>query len=299
MATSNDMLAFIRIVEGGSFAAAAETLGLTPSAVSKLVSRVEDKLGVRLLTRTTRKLALTNEGTLYLARARDIIAAIEAAEEEVSESAARPSGRLTINTGTAFARHQLAPALSRFLVRYPDITVDFGVTDRLVNLLDEHVDVAIRTGPVSDPSLIVRKLGQARRRICASPAYLARHGEPQTPADLASHHCLAVSCLGELAQWPFTTPEGINRMAIKPKLSCDSADVVLEMGLAGLGIFRLGDIMLVEHLRNGDLVELLTHAHTSETFDISLVMLPGRNRVPRVRVFIDFMVEEFGHDRWM
>jgi DNA-binding transcriptional LysR family regulator len=294
MLTSHDMLTFIRVAEGGSFAAAAETLGLSPSAVSKLVSRAEDRLGVRLLTRTTRKLALTDEGSLYLARARDIVAAIEAAEEEISESAARPSGRLTINTGTAFARHQLAPLLSRFLVRYPDITVDFGVTDRQVNLLDEHVDVAIRTGPVSDASLIVRKLGQARRRICASPAYLAKYGEPRTPADLASHHCIAVSCLGELAHWPFTTPEGINRMAIKPKLTCDSADVVLEMGLAGLGIFRLGDFMLDEHLRNGDLVELLPHTHTSETFDISLVMLPGRNRVPRVRVFIDFMVEEFG-----
>jgi DNA-binding transcriptional LysR family regulator len=114
-----------------------------------------------------------------------------------------------------------------------------------------------------------------------------------------SHDCLAVNCLGELAQWPFTTPEGINRMAIKPKVSCDSADVVLEMGLAGLGIFRLGDIMLVDHLRDGTLVELLSHEHTSETFDISVVMLPGRNRVPRVRVFIDFLVSEFGRSGWV
>ena len=293
------MLIFIRVVESGSFAAAAETLGLTPSAVSKLVSRVEDRLGVRLLTRTTRKLALTNEGTLYLARARDIIAAIEAAEEEVSESAARPSGRLRINTGTAFARHQLAPVLSRFVMRYPDITVDLGVTDRQINLLDEHVDVAIRTGPVSDASLIVRKLGQARRRICATPAYLAAHGAPQNPADLAAHACLVVNGYGELAHWPFTTPEGINRVVIKPKLTCDSADVVLEMGLADLGIFRLGDIMLAEHLRNGELVELLAQQHAAETFDISAVMLPGRNRVPRVRVFIDFLVEEFGHSGWV
>jgi DNA-binding transcriptional LysR family regulator len=299
MPTSQDMLTFIRVVEGGGFAAAAESLGLTPSAVSKVISRVEDRLGVRLLTRTTRKLALTNEGTLYLTHARDITAAIEAAEEEVSESAASPSGRLRINTGTAFARHQLAPVLSRFLARYPDISVDLGVTDRQVNLLDDHVDVAIRTGPVSDTSLIVRKLGQARRRICASPAYLAIHGTPQTPADLASHACLVVNGYGERAHWPFTTPEGINRMAIKPKVACDSADVVLEMGLAGLGIFRLGDIMLGEHLRDGDLVELLAHAHTSETFDISAAMLPGRNRVPRVRVFIDFLVEEFGRSGWM
>jgi DNA-binding transcriptional LysR family regulator len=289
------MLAFIRIVETGSFAAAAETLGLTPSAVSKLVSRVEDRLGVRLLTRTTRKLALTNEGTVYLARAKDIIAAIEAAEEEVSESAARPSGRLRINTGTAFARHQLAPVLLRFVARYPDITVDLGITDRQINLLDEHVDIAIRTGPVNDTSLIIRKLGQAHRRICASPVYLAAHGTPVAPADLASHDCLVVNGYGELAHWPFTTPEGINRMAIKPKVSCDSADVVLEMGLAGLGIFRLGDIMLGDHLRDGNLMEVLAHHHSSETFDISVVMLPGRNRVPRVRVFIDFLVEEFGN----
>jgi DNA-binding transcriptional LysR family regulator len=294
MPPSDDMLAFIRVVDHGSFAAAANTLGLTPSAVSKLISRLEDRLGVRLLNRTTRRLALTDEGTLYLLRSRDIVSAIEAAEEEVAASGARPAGCLRLNTGTAFARHQLAAVLPRFLERYPDITIEFGVTDRQVNLLDEQVDVALRTGPVRDQTLIVRHLGKARRRICASPTYLARHGTPVVPTDLAQHRCLVVNGYGELAHWPFTTPEGVNRMAIKPAVSCDSADVVLEMGLAGLGIFRLGDIMLGSSLREGHLVELLADHHASETFDISAVMLPGRNRVPRVRVFIDFLVEEFG-----
>ncbi|MFM9973490.1 MAG: LysR family transcriptional regulator [Beijerinckiaceae bacterium] len=298
MSASIEMTAFIQVVERGSFAAAANELRLTPSAISRLVGRIEDRLGVRLLNRTTRRLALTDEGSLYLARARDITAAIEAAETEVSESGATPSGRLRINTGTAFGRHQLAPVMPLFLARYPDITFEIGISDRQVNLLDDHVDVAIRTGPVLDGSLVVRKLGEARRLICASPGYITQNGMPQQPADLERHRCLAVNGYGQLASWPFLTPEGVNRLDIKPAVSCDSADVLREMALAGLGIIRMGDFLLAEPMRQGRLVEVLAEQNAPEPFPISAVMLPGRNRLPRVRVFVDFLVEQFGKGRW-
>jgi DNA-binding transcriptional LysR family regulator len=288
-----EMLVFTQVAEVGSFAAAAEVMGLTPSAISKLVSRIEDRLGVKLLLRTTRKLVLTDEGLLYLARAKDITAAIEAAENEVSESSAKPAGHLRINTGTAFGRHRLTPALPLFLEQYRNISVELAITDRQVSLIDENVDVAIRTGVITDAGLIVRKLVEARRIICASPDYLKRHGVPQHPSELIKHKCLIVSGSGRLGRWPFLTPEGINTLEVKATAVCDSADIVREMALAGIGIVRLGDMLVEDSIAKGELVALFETQHAPEPFPISAVMLAGRNRVPRVRVFVDFLVETF------
>ncbi|MGL4636948.1 MAG: LysR family transcriptional regulator [Beijerinckiaceae bacterium] len=293
MHASYEMLAFTHVADTGSFAAASEIMGLTPSAVSKLVSRIEDRLGVKLLVRTTRKLVLTDEGQLYLARAKDITAAIEAAENEISEGSTTPSGHLRVNTGTAFGRHKLAPVLPQFLERYPAISVELSISDRQVNLVEENVDVAVRTGVMTDSSLVVRKIMDARRLICASPAYLAKHGTPQTPSDLANHNCIIVSTHARFGRWPFLTAEGINLLEVKGSASCDSADIVLEMALADLGIIRLGDMMVTESVERGALVELLANNHAHEPFPISAVTLPGRNRVPRVRAFVDFLVETF------
>ena len=297
MSLSHEMTTFIAVSDHGSFAAASHTLGLTPSAVSKLVSRIEDRLGVKLLSRSTRALALTDEGHLYLTRARQIVAAIEGLEAEVSATGTTPSGILRINTGTAFGRHQLAPVLPQFMARYPGITLELGITDHQVNLMQEQVDVAIRTGPVLDDKLIVRPLSLARRFICASPLYLERHGTPLQPSDLHAHQCMVVNGYGDLAEWPFITPEGINRMTIKPAVTCDNADVLLEMALAGLGIVRFGDILVRQALCDGRLVELLAQQQAPDPFPISAIMLPGRNRLPRVRVFVDFLVEHFAEIR--
>src|ERR1700752_4788607 len=170
-AASAEMNAFVRVAERGSFAAAAD-LGLTPSALSKLVTRIEDRLGVRLLTRTTRKLALTAEGELFVARSRDILASIEAAEAEVTAASERPRGHLRISVGTAVAKQILGPALPVFLDRYPDITVELHVSDRQVDLVAEQIDVAIRSGALGDSTLVARKVGEGTRVICASPLYL-------------------------------------------------------------------------------------------------------------------------------
>src|SRR3954469_19376900 len=205
-AASSEMNAFVRVAERGSFAAAAEDLSLTPSALSKLVTRIEDRLGVRLLTRPTRKLALTAEGELFVARSREILASIEAAEAEVTAASEQPRGHLRVSVGTAIAKQILGPTLPAFLARYPDISVELNVSDRQIDLVAEQIDVAIRSGALGDSSLVARKIGEATRMICASPIYLERRGSPRVPADLLQHNCLTLPGAA-WAQWPFHSAE--------------------------------------------------------------------------------------------
>ena len=290
---SAEMNAFVRVAERGSFAAAAADLGLTPSALSKLVTRIEDRLGVRLLTRTTRKLALTAEGELFVARSREILASIEAAEAEVTAASERPRGHLRISVGTAVAKQILGPALPVFLDRYPDITVELHVSDRQVDLVAEQIDVAIRSGALGDSTLVARKVGEARRVICASPRYLEKHATPRVPADLLQHNCLTLPGPA-WSQWPFHTHEGINRLAVAGTFTSDNADLLLDMAVAGLGIARLADFMVARALRDGALVRLLVDSHVPESFPIHALTVPGRHRAPRIRAFVDFLAEEFG-----
>jgi DNA-binding transcriptional LysR family regulator len=290
---SAEMNAFVRVAERGSFAAAAADLGLTPSALSKLVTRIEDRLGVRLLARTTRKLALTAEGELFVARSREILASIEAAEAEVTAASERPRGHLRISVGTAVAKQILGPAIPVFLDNYPDITVELHVSDRQVDLVAEQIDVAIRSGALGDSTLVARKVGEATRVICASPRYLEKHGTPQVPADLLQHNCLTLPGPA-WSQWPFHTHEGINRLAVSGTFTSDNADLLLDVALAGLGIARLADFMVARATRDGALVRLLVDSHVPESFPIHALTVPGRHRAPRIRAFVDFLAEEFG-----
>ncbi|HKU08286.1 MAG TPA: LysR family transcriptional regulator [Bradyrhizobium sp.] len=290
---SSEMNAFVRVAERGSFAAAATDLGLTPSALSKLVTRIEDRLGVRLLTRTTRKLALTAEGELFVARSRDILASIEAAEAEVTAASERPRGHLRVSVGTTVAKQILRPALPDFFARYPDITVELHVSDRQADLVAEQIDVAIRSGTLGDSTLVARKVGEARRVICASPSYLERHGSPQVPADLLRHNCLTLPGPA-WTQWPFHTHEGINRLAVSGTFTSDNADLLLDMAVAALGIARLADFIIARAEQEGALVRLLEDSHVPESFPIHALTVPGRHRAPRIRAFIDFVAEQFG-----
>jgi DNA-binding transcriptional LysR family regulator len=291
---SAEMNAFVRVAERGSFAAAASDLGLTPSALSKLVTRIEDRLGVRLLTRTTRKLALTAEGELFVARSRDILASIEAAEAEVTAASERPRGHLRVSVGTAVAKQILGPTLPLFLADYPDISVEMHVSDRQVDLVAEQIDVAVRSGALGDSTLVARKIGEATRVICASPRYLEKHGSPQVPADLLRHNCLTLPGPA-WAQWPFHTHEGINRLAVSGTFTSDNADLLLDVAVAGLGIARLADFMVARALREGALVPLLVDSHVPESFPIHALTVPGRHRAPRIRAFVDFLGKQFGH----
>jgi DNA-binding transcriptional LysR family regulator len=287
----------VRVVEHQSFSAAATILDLTPSAVSKLISRLEDRLGVRLLRRTTRRLALTPEGELYFARARQILTDIEEAEVEVAKSRGSPRGRLHVNTNTGFGVHQLAPALPEFLMRYPDIEVELSITDRLVDLIAEHADVTIRAGQIGDMALTARKIVDFERTICAAPAYLKQHGVPRTPADLANHVCILIAAQTS-NRWPFRTRDGIEDIAIVPRVTSDNADVALGLAIEGGGIVRLADIIVGEPIRRGLLVPLLTDLHHVEPLPLNALYLAGRHRLPKVRVFLDFLVEKFGSAPW-
>ncbi len=291
-----DMRAFVQVVERQSFSAAAIALGLTPSAVSKLVNRLENRLGVRLLHRTTRRLAMTSEGEVYFARARHILSDIEEAEAEVARSRGSPRGRLHVNTSIAFAVHQLAPALPEFLARYPDVHVDMSITDRVIDLVEDHADVTIRNGRVADMALAARKIGEFERVICAAPSYLSERSVPRTPADLSKHICIAMKTTA--SRWPFRNNGQIDHVEIAPRVTTDNGEAALRLALEGAGIVRLSDMMVGEPVRRGLLVPLLTDVHYSEPLPVSALYLAGRHRLPKVRVFLDFLVERFGSSPW-
>jgi DNA-binding transcriptional LysR family regulator len=292
-----DMRAFVRVVEHQSFSGAAAVLGLTSSAVSKLVSRLENRLGVRLLHRTTRRLTLTSEGEVYFGRARQIIVDIDEAEAEVAKSRGVPRGHLRINSFTAFATHQLAPMLPEFLRRYPDITIDLSVTDRIVDPGDEPADVTIRAGRIEDTLLTARKIGEIERMICAAPSYLERRGVPRSPADLAKHSCILIAVPGA-RRWPFHGRNGIEYFEVAPSVTTDNAEVLLQLALDGAGIVRLADLLVGKSIQQGQLVRLLTDVHYVERLPLSALYLAGRHRLPKVRVFIDFLLERFASGPW-
>ena len=298
MDPASEMRVFVRVVERGSFSAAADDLELTPSAVSKLVSRLEDRLGVRLLHRTTRRLALTPEGETYHLRARDILAAIDDAEGEVARSGRTPRGRLRVNTGTAFVLHELVKALPEFMELYPEIELDLSVTDRIVDLLAENADVAIRTGPITDPSLVARKFAEAERGIFAAPSYLARRGRPLHPGDLASHNCIAVSSIPSVNRWPFRDGTNVRIVQVVSKIVVNDAEVALRLAIAGGGIIRVSDLLVGEAVRRGWLEPLFVGQHVVEPLPVSAVYPQGRHRMAKVRAFVDFVVDRFKSAPW-
>lgn len=291
MDPASDIAIFVRVVDRGSFAAAAQDVGLTASGLSRAVTRLEDRLGVRLLHRTTRKLVLTQEGELYLRRARDILAAVEAAEAEVAATRGRPRGLIRVDTGTAFARHRLARLLPEFQRLYPEVEIALSVGDRRIDPVAGQVDVTIRVGALADSALIGRRLGEVRRIIVASPDYLGRHGTPAKPADLLGHNCLLLSGFARQANWPFLVDGQRLLLPVRGSLSCDSADVLLDLALAGCGVIRLGDFLGEAALAEGRLVALLGDCHDPEPAPITALVLPGRQDIPRVRAFLDFLRE--------
>ncbi|RDV04963.1 LysR family transcriptional regulator [Undibacter mobilis] len=297
MDATSDLRVFVRVMDRGNFSQAAKDLGLTPSAVSKLVSRLEDRLGVRLLERSTRRLALTPEGETFLVRARRIVTDIEEAEAEVARVRGAPRGKLRINSGTAFGLHQLTLALPDFLVRYPEIDIELSITDRLVDLIEEQTDIAVRSGHIPEGPFVQRKLADLQRVICAAPSYLQQRGTPQSAADLKAHDCIVVAGPG-LNRWPFKTRTGIDVVEVRPRVTTDNAEAALRMAIEGGGIVRLSDVIVGDPLQKGELVPLLTATHHVEPFPLAAIYPTGRNRLPRVAVFIEFLRERFGHTPW-
>jgi DNA-binding transcriptional LysR family regulator len=295
---SQEMGVFERVAERGSFAGAAQDTGLTPSAVSKLVTRLEQRLGVRLLTRTTRRLVLTSEGETFLGRSREILAAIDAAEAEVASARLSARGQLRVLAPPVLAVDQLAPILPAFLARHPRITFDFLVTNRVVDLVKENVDIGLQTGALSSSTLVARKIADLAQVICASPHYLARHGRPEVPSDLARHTCLTMSGIRASDIWRFRVNDRIVPVSVIGSASADSADMLVRLAIEGVGIVRLGEIAVASAIQKGLLQPLLQDTHQPENYPLWAVMPPGRQRALKVKVFLDFLSSHFATQSW-
>jgi len=292
------MSVFERVADRGSFAGAAEDMGLSASAVAKLISRLELRLGVRLINRTTRRLALTAEGQIYLERVREILGAIDAAECEITSARVLPRGHLRVHTFPIIAVHHLAPTLPDFLERYPQITFDFMVTNRIVDLIGENVDISLRIGPLKDSGLVVRKIVDLTRVVCASPSYIARHGRPIQPSDLLKHSCLTVSRNPGSTTWPFQINGKLSEVEVKGPIIADSAGMLLELAIKGAGILRVSEHVVASSIRKGLLQPLLQDVQDPQSYPLCALMPSGRHQVPKVRAFIDFLIERLGSAPW-
>lgn len=289
-----EMRVFVHAIERGTFAGAASAMGLTPSAVSKLIGRLEARLGVRLVNRTTRKLSLTAEGETYFVTGRRLIEAVDGLEQEVAASAGEPRGTLRISTTVSFGVQHLAPAMIDFQRRYPRVRINMSLTDRPINLHAEQIDVALRVGPLSDSSLMSRKLGEIGRVICASPAYVEQFGEPKHPQDLANHSCIVFTAAGR-GRWAFKAADGgVEQRDVSATFATDSHDCMLQLALHGAGIARLADFQVARPIKAGQLVALLTEHHHPDPTPAFAIFPPGTQKVPKVRVFLDFLLERFG-----
>ena len=286
--------AFVRVAESGTFSAAAQTLRLPKSAVSRQVAALEEQLGVRLINRTTRSLSLTEAGRGYLERASRFLADLEDANRAVSQLQATPRGHLRISAPMSFGFLHFAPALTDFLVRYPEVSVDVVMNDRFVDVVEEGFDVAVRIGTLADSSLIARRLAPNRMAVCASPAVLAQHGEPRTPEDLRGQPCLVNSNIASSNEWRFVGAAGeAIAIPVTSRVSFNNGDAMRVAAGRGLGFVRLPTFICGEDLRSGALVSVLAD-FVPQHSAIHAVYPQGRHLSPTVRAFVDFLVARFG-----
>ena len=284
-----DIETFLMVAGEGSFAAAAKALRLTPSAVSRSIARLEQRLGVALVRRTTRALALTGEGVAYRDRMAVLIGDMMAVEAGLGQEGQGPRGVLRINASPSFGYECLIPLLPRFRVAYPAVTVDLTLTDAIVDLVEERADIAIRIGPLRDTSLRAKKLGHSAMVVVASPDYLARRGEPVTPDDLDGHDCLRFSFRRSVDSWPFRVGGQVVQRAVPGSFFGNCGEVVRQMAIAGGGIARHGRFHVARDLREGRLVEVLGAYNPGDGEDIHALYAAEDRAAARVRAMLDFL----------
>lgn len=290
MTSISDFDIFARVARTGNMSQAGREMGLSPAVVSKRVSLLEERLGVRLFQRTTRQLTLTETGEGYFKRVVDILSLVEEAEDYVTRRNTRPRGVLKVTAPTTFSRLHVMPKLPEFLKLYPDIELDFHLTDSFSDIIREGYDLALRIGTLQDSSLVARKLSPDTRVICASPDYLKNSGEPQTLKELERHVCLSA---GAQDVWHIDGPDGQHQLRPKSSIKSNSAELIREAMLAGLGIGLRGIWEIGEELKNGDLQIILPDYTGSKNMAIYAVY-PSRDFVPsKVSVFIDFLAKHF------
>jgi DNA-binding transcriptional LysR family regulator len=284
------MQAFVAVADLEGFAPAARKLGLSPSGVTRLIAALEDRLGARLLQRTTRKVALTDVGTRYLERARRILADVEEAESSAEGERTRPSGRLVVSAPIGFGRLHVSPVMSHFLARYGDVTAELRLTDRMVNLVEDGVDLAVRIGQLPDSTLVARHVGEMRRIVVASDGYLAQRGEPDTPEAIATHDTIQFGAATAAPEWRFVEDGHEIRVVCTPRLTTNSADAAIQYAGQGGGLTRVLAYQAAEAITAGRL-RIVLEKFEPPALPIHIVYPTSRLLSAKVRAFIDLVAE--------
>jgi DNA-binding transcriptional LysR family regulator len=289
---SGEMEVFAIVAEQGSLSGAARVLGLTPSSISRIITRTEQRIGTRLLLRTTRAITLTTEGEAYLRGARRILADMAEVEDAITDQGA-PRGRLRVSAALAHGRLLIVPLIAEFSARYPAIVVDLLLGDEVVDILSGQADVAIRFGQLADSPLTARRLGVTGQVIVASPDYLARHGTPLTPQDLLNHNCLRFNFRRAAPDWPFRMDGRDFSLKVSGTIEGNSGEALSQLAKLGAGIARIGAFSVADELRSGHLVPLLEAYNPGDQEPIQAVFVGGAAMPARVRAFVDFLVAHY------
>ncbi len=288
--STDELLAFVTVIDRGSITAAAEQLGQTVSGVSRALGRLEKKLDATLLQRTTRRLRLTEDGELFLGGARQILRAMDQAEEQIGSRRHQPAGRLRVDAATPFMLHCIVPHMAEFTRLHPKIRLDLSSNERNIDLLEQRTDIAIRIGVLEDSTLHARSLGSSAMRLLASPAYLAEHGEPLEVADLSRHRLLGFTDPEILNHWPLRHAGG-ELLKITPDLAASSGETLRQLALAGLGVVCLADFMSGSDVSAGRLLPVLSHALGPYRQPISAVYYRNTSLAARITSFLDFIAQ--------
>ena len=297
MSKIQEMDSFVAVVSAGSFIGAAEASGLSKAAVSRHVGALEQRLGVRLLHRTTRRLSLTEEGRLFFERAKELLESIDEAESEVTLRSGEARGLIRVNAPLTFGALHLAPLWGPFADANPEVSLDISLSDRVVDVVDEGYDLAIRITAIPDSTLVTRKLASTRMVLCASPAYLQRHGTPAHPHELSSHSVVSYSYWSTRDEWRFTGPEGAVSVRIASRIHTNNGDTCRRAALANQGFVLQPDFIVGDDLRRGDLVEVMPQFRS---VDIGIhAVYPSRKNLPlKTRRLIDFLAEALRVPPW-
>lgn len=287
-----EMQTFCAVVEAGSFVAASEAQGISRAAVSRYVGELESRLGVRLLHRTTRRLSLTGEGEIFYVRCRELLAGIEEAEAEITSRSDVARGVLRVNAPVSFGISHLAPLWGKFHTQYPDVELTIDLSDRIVDIVEEGFDLAIRIATLQSSTLVSRRITSTRLMACASPEYLKAHGSPTEPAELSGHRIITYSNFTTGNDWPFHGPEGATSVRVRPWMYANNGDTCCAAAVAGQGVVLQPGFLLHRDLEAGRLVELMPDYHSTE-LGVYAVYPTRKFVTPKVRALVDFLVSAF------
>lgn len=286
------MQVFVRVVEKGSFAKAAEDFRISPTMIARHVQYLEERMAARLLNRTTRRQSLTEVGSIYYERSKAALAGVEAAEASALEWQSAPRGLLKVSAPVSFGANVLVPAVGDYLRDYPDVQIELALNDRVIDLVDEGCDVAVRIGSLPDSSLVARKLAPFKLIACASPAYLAEHGTPATPAQLAGHNCMGFTYSAAQKHWQFVERDQLSQVRISGNFKVNNGQALRTAALHGMGIIVQPELLLAADLASGALVRVLPQ-HQPPALPMHVVYPSSRNMTVKLKSFVHFLVQRF------